>query len=215
MKSFNLLIFQSFNSKNGFTIAELLITIAISAILTSAVFASSYSVREQFSLFQEQYHLFNALNETKNLTLAFYSRQIATDCGYGIKFQSDAETNESKVIIYKDKVETGEIGDSCKSLSHKFYYNAGDEIVDEKTFKVVLAGQNYSFKLSETVKFADDTDIDVLFIAPIPTVYISQNGAPLSTGNEINIPLETIKGGSTGSTAGVKINTFGQISMYE
>lgn len=200
----------------GFTITELLITIAISAILTSAVFASSYSVREQFSLFQEQYHLFNALNETKNLTLAFYSRQIATDCGYGIKFQSEG----NKVIIYKDKVET-DIGgqpmtwDSCKitNTNHKFYYNASDEIVDEKTFKAVPDGQDYSFKLSETAKFADGTDIDVLFIAPIPTIYISSpSGTYLSTSNEIDIPLKTIKGNST---AGVKINTFGQISMYE
>ncbi|MBI4993782.1 prepilin-type N-terminal cleavage/methylation domain-containing protein [Candidatus Wolfebacteria bacterium] len=198
----------------GFTVIELIITIAISSVLMSLMLVSNYSIREQYSLFQDQYRLYSLFNEVKNFSLAAYARDPNTVCGYGISFQAPRD-----IIIYRDFKDNQ--ADLCSFFPHNFQYSElssmkNDEILDEKNSQIIdKTKQSYSFKLSETANFdfgGSVSRIDVLFVAPNPSIFIVKNGNNSNMVNNIAVRIKTTRGNNS---MGISINNFGQISMIQ
>lgn len=183
----------------GFTLIELLTIIGIMSILSTILFSSQYTIREQIFLFQDQYKITNVINEAKNLTLGAFQREQDV-CGYGVSFESLNNGIDNSVTLYKDKKKVA--SENCNSDQHEHEYN---QDVDEK-----IAGS--SFMLNKTEQFKFNSGISryaVVFNAPALKTFLTENESNVSdsVGN-IKVTLNAIK---SGVNLSININKFGQI----
>lgn len=100
------------NTRGGFSIAEMLVTIGIIAILSGVMLGYNRSSEKQIALIVEREKVMNYVNRARSLALAHQGGEKI--CGFGTSFLA------SSVNIYKT-VETGGV---CA------YSNAGGTVVE-------------------------------------------------------------------------------------
>jgi prepilin-type N-terminal cleavage/methylation domain-containing protein len=71
--------------RQGFTLFEIIVVIAISMLLSTMVIVYSGSSRQQVALSVEAAKIAQVISRAKALTLSTYSSG-SVDCGYGVKF---------------------------------------------------------------------------------------------------------------------------------
>lgn len=193
------------SSKKGFTLIELLIVISIVSILASIMLGSQYAIREQISLFQDQYKISDMLNQAKSLTLGAFQRDSSV-CGYGVSFQKSSNGVGGTVILYKDKKEA--VNTDCNSNQHFHEYNSqagggSDEIAKDNNGKDIVLYLNKS----EQFDF-NGSKIDVVFNAPSLTTFLTRDGTNIS--DKVLIVLRAIQ---SGQNVNININQLGQVSI--
>lgn len=176
----------------GFTLIEMLVTVAVIALLCAGVVFYGNSSRSSIALFQAQYKIVGELNQAKFLTLQFFKRDVfadAADCGYGVHF----DVAHNSMFIYKNK--KGNSGEVCADPNRgNFEYESGDYIQPSSQITI-----------DPSVKISSIDFIDAVFIAPYAQVFTDKG----TTASEYHIVL-TASGVSKSAT--ITINSYGQVS---
>ncbi len=204
-------IIPRFSAQAAFTLIELLIVISIVSVLASIMLGSQYAIREQISLFQDQYKIMDMLNQAKSLTLGAFQRDSSV-CGYGVSF--DAGTGE--VLLYKDNKEVppgpGVVGTDCNSDQHNHEFNPGvDDIFKgsnnkEVSLYISKTEQLRLGSLSNGAVIGGALISSVVFNAPSLTAYLnSDNDKP----DNIVVTLRAIQ---SAQDVNININQIGQVS---
>lgn len=197
----------------GFTLLELLIVVAISAMVSSLALVYSSIGRNEIALTVETSKIAQVILQAKNLALSTYNINPQT-CGFGVSFNIAAQTYS--IFAYTPTNHPPEHGiappcpdDSLASTSPIF----ADEMLEysEGTWKIPV---------SQGVKLengsAGDTLQTVLFYPPAPSIYISrQGGGGVFLNQSVqdvtsNVYLATVDGKAT---AEISVNGAGQINF--
>jgi prepilin-type N-terminal cleavage/methylation domain-containing protein len=160
--------------RKGFTLIEILIVLAISAMLSAIAIVYSHEGQNQVSLSVETAKVAEGILTAKNLSIATYAT-TNTSCGYGALI--NIASNTYSVFTYEPQSHPPEHGvappcpaNSIASTS-PIYAN---EMVE-------YSPANWQVKLASGVKFvnggAGNNLMIVLFYPPAPTTFISRDGS--------------------------------------
>ncbi|MBI5220795.1 MAG: prepilin-type N-terminal cleavage/methylation domain-containing protein [Candidatus Liptonbacteria bacterium] len=180
--------FSLFASAAGFTLIELIVTVAITTLLVSMPILYGSRSRGQVTLFVNTSRVAQEILRAKSLTLAAYATTTASGvpCAYGV--QVTRGSNTFNLFQYPRS--------GCAPTFTSM--NPGLELPVE------------NFVLDSAVRFrsAGTTARDVMFIPPDPTTVIYDGSAILPNGGQII--LETTDGADS---AVITINSFGQVTF--
>ncbi|MBI2592954.1 MAG: type II secretion system protein [Candidatus Colwellbacteria bacterium] len=178
-------ISASLNSKKGFTLIEMVITISLIGFLLSITATSGGSSKRQFLLTTSQEHLRALLSRAKFLSVGTtFSGSGQTVCGYGVH----VDKSGGEAFIFRDLP----AGFSCPG---DFRYS-GD--TREK-----ITGFLNVMKLDSALSFS--IDADVVFIPPDPTTVLQGDAAVPEIEETISI--------AGGDSRRIKINKAGLIDL--
>jgi prepilin-type N-terminal cleavage/methylation domain-containing protein len=171
------------NTKNGFTLIEMLVVIGIISILSGIFIVYSRTGEQQIVLFKEQAKVMAAVSRAKILGISAFresSTEAGSSCGYGVHIELP-----NTVIIFKD------IAQNC-------------ELSDQRYTPANPSEKFESFQLDPRVKLDVMTSLtDIVFIPPDPSVVITPDQ------DQAVIVIKTI---DDKSSATIKVNSAGQIS---
>lgn len=191
--------------RNGFTILEILVVLAISALLTSIALSYNSASRTEVALSVEEAKISQFILQAKSLSLATYGASGSGSgiiCGYGMIFDSSAQTygifqyeparDNASVTACRDVTSSGHI--SSITAAEIAPYTGG-------TWKVHVA---------QGVTMEPGGAAAILFFPPDPTTYISADGS--------NFPQPTPTGyvrlrAGNGDTRTIIVNPAGQVSL--
>lgn len=177
----------------GFTIAELLVVMGITAILFSSLVFYSRSAERQIILFKEQMKIITALQKAKSLAIVAFS-EGQTACGYGVNF----DRANDKMIIFREQPASGGSG-SCSTRDN--IYTSVDELYEE------IKLDNRTVRFGNLINSDGGIFSNVVFISPEPITVIDYSG---SSGSEsATIEITDISGSNTKI---VKVTDAGQIT---
>ncbi len=184
------------NSKKGFTLIEILVTLGILAILSAILVGyASESSRQTFMMIARE-RVIRLFARVRSLSTSTYSVNAGGGnqmliCGYGLHVDRPA----GKLFIFQ------EMASDCSIANYQ--YTPGTD--------VPLAGALDSYSLDTgRIQFVTDPNgdlNDVVFVPPNPDIHI--NGDTAGTITKAGVDLQ-IKDGS-GYTAEVNINNAGQV----
>jgi prepilin-type N-terminal cleavage/methylation domain-containing protein len=187
----------------GFTLIEIIIVIAISAVLATIAIAYNSAERDTVALSVETAKISQTILDAKGLALAMYTGAGGGGlvCGYGVHFA--AAMDEYSIFQYMPG------GANCPSLA-----STTADGIDESAMQPYTSS-TWQVPLANGVKFAsggagDDLSV-VFFYPPMPTTLMSTSTAnPHVLGaSEGTVYLETLdnKASSTVSvSAGGQVN---------
>jgi prepilin-type N-terminal cleavage/methylation domain-containing protein len=161
------------HNKKGFTLIEILIVLAITAVLSSLAIVYSHVGQNQISLSIEESKIAQLILEAKELSIATYSTNSAT-CAYGVQFNLASSTYS--LFAYNDAVSSTQyLGRSvCPSLA------STSAAIDPNAIQEYAAGSWQIHTAPGVVldddSAASDTIQDVLFYPPDPCTLISLDG---------------------------------------
>ncbi len=181
------------NRRSGFTLVEVMVVLAVTAMLSTLILVYNASTRETLRLFTEKARVAQLILRAKSLALSTYTEGGVTRCGYGVRLNRSAGTYD--LVSYSPP--------SCA---------VRDRIdTDVATFETV---QLSSFTLPPTLEFEnknDGHDVSyIMFIPPDPAVLIGLEDGSLVSNGSGNIAMK-IKGQKTDAI--VKINAAGQVTF--
>lgn len=153
--------------KWGFTLIEILVTLAITSLLVGVLITYNRAGGLQIAVFRDQAKIINTLLRAKGLALQIFTEAVPA-CGYGVYFDAAGKT----FLIFKD------LADPCSGSDNRYSGSAEDL---------------ETINLDPQLKFSNLGLTDILFIPPEPLVII--DGDPNKTGDFL-IELDTISGGS-------------------
>ncbi|MDI6717804.1 MAG: prepilin-type N-terminal cleavage/methylation domain-containing protein [Patescibacteria group bacterium] len=190
MKSFNLSIFKFCNSREGFTLLELLVVFGIITLLSTGLLFYNRTTESQLILYKDQSKIIGALEKAKAMSIESFSETTAA-CGYGVSFSAP-----NNIVIFKDLSPSND--PNCLDIN--FAYN-GDPAGD---------CQNYAecaekISLDKNISFSQLDLNNIVFIPPDPAVVIDNN--PSKSEGVIKI-----KYSNNNSEKSVKVSASGQIT---
>lgn len=174
----------------GFTIVELLITLAVISILSGGLVFYGRTAERQIILFKEQTKIISIVQKAKNLSFTTYA-QKDVPCGYGVYFQQNLNQNLNSVILFQD-------------ISPSMDLNCSD--VDNSYTASLLSEKIEEIFLDKTIKFSELGISNIIFIPPDPKVIIDNDILK----NEGLIKISTIDGSAEQV---IKITNAGQITI--
>jgi prepilin-type N-terminal cleavage/methylation domain-containing protein len=206
-------------NKNGFTLVEILVIIAIMAVLSGIAIVYSHIGQDQITLSIEESKVAQFVLEAKELSIATYSSNGAT-CAYGVEFNYASSTYS---LFAYNSAATSSVGGGrpiCPSIA------STSEAIVPSAINVYAAG-SWQVKVTPGVVLHDygaasDTVQDILFYPPNPCTLIrtdsstfQSNCVPRSTGygsppSEAYIYLSTANGSDSRT---ITINPAGQVSL--
>lgn len=177
--------FKIYNLKfqKGFSMTELLVVLALIAILAGSMVFYSRSIERQIIIFKEQIKIVSAIQKAKSLGLVAFLKTAQAPCGYGVHFSMP-----DSIIIFKEISLSGD----TKCLDTDAIYTSPDENFEE-------------IKLDKTIKFTELGLNDIVFIPPEPIIII--DGQIFK--NEALIKIKTID--NKGEKI-IKVTNAGQIT---
>ena len=170
----------------GFTLIEVLIVIAITALLAGLILTYTSSSRDQVALYVEQARLAQTVAKAKSLTISTYNNPTVP-CGYGVSVDY---ANDTYLLFAYD-------APSCASIT---FLNPD--------FQRELSTHRLPLNLQLPEPDAESVS-GVLFTPPDPKGWIWLE-ASRTTSTEGRIPLAS-RGGNL--TTSVSISSAGQISF--
>lgn len=155
------------SAKKGFTLMELVITMAVLAVVMGAATSAGVGRKTQFNLSVSQEKTRALISRAKGLALNSLISQGSNICGYGVHITYD------KAVIFTDRVGAG----TCAGSDRR--YTSGEELVGGADQVVLEQGVYYSDisgggSPSQTrTSFGGPGYMDILFAPPDPTTYIN------------------------------------------
>jgi prepilin-type N-terminal cleavage/methylation domain-containing protein len=192
-------------SARGFTLIEIIIVIAISAVLATIAIAYNAGVRDEVALSVETAKVSQTILNAKALALATYTG-IGSDviiCGYGVYFNMAA--NEYSIFQYVPA------GLTCPTLASTTVDGVTPADMQE------YSQSTWDIPLANGVKLVSGGHNDdlaaVFFYPPMPATLISTSTASpyVFAAGEGTVYLETIDGSSSST---VSVTPGGQVD-YE
>jgi prepilin-type N-terminal cleavage/methylation domain-containing protein len=207
-------------NKKGFTLVEMLIVIAITAMLSGLAIVYSHIGQDQISLSVEESKVAQLILEAKELSIATYSTSVAT-CGYGVHFDYHGASSTYTLFEYDSATPARSGGrEICPSIASTTDPANGNGI--EQYEKIYTSG-SYEVHVAPGVAMLDeqgsDTIQDVLFYPPNPCTLISLDGqtflddctgAPNGPPAESYVYLSTVDGSEFRT---ISVSPAGQVSL--
>ncbi len=190
----------------GFTLIEVLVVVAISAVLSTIVILYSNADKNEISLSVEAVKISQTIFQAKTLAISTYANS-SSSCGYGVSFDYTAGTYS--IFAYNPAGAPpcpSAAGITNISLDEMKQYS-------DATWKVPIAS-------GVSMKLNDDSLALVLFYPPDPTTFISRDINPDADGKRTftdassplsKIYLEPI--GNASATEAISVNLAGQITL--
>lgn len=193
---------KNFRAAQGFTLIEVLIVIAITALLASFIIIYGSTAREQTSLFVEEAKIMNLILQAKSLSVTTLASStgavIELPCAYG--FEVDYANNTYSIVAY-----VKDFSGQCLASGG---LDGGTGNLDTSRI-VYLPNEVFTPENNLTlVKNSDSLD-DVLFRPPEPTTYLfpTAPAAPVLPSRKIYIQS------ANGATSGViLVSEAGQVT---
>ncbi len=167
--------------KEGFTLIETLIVLAITAILSTIFLAYNSSSNGQVALYTERAQVVGALQRAKTLALDKYmvSPGSTSSCAFGVHFQ----TSTGVYSIYGKYPPPGST--DC-TAGYGFMGNSSDTVVQ-------------SLQLQGKVGFVDPTPSDIYFVPPYFIANATGTITLKSNDSGATASIEVTQGGSISS----------------
>ncbi|MCF7835726.1 MAG: prepilin-type N-terminal cleavage/methylation domain-containing protein [Candidatus Marinimicrobia bacterium] len=178
-----------FFCKEGFTLIEVLVVIAITALLSGMVFANYKDSQKRYALAQDAQKLASDIRKAQNMTIS--GKEIAGVCsggvgqscyGYGVYMEED----DNFYIIYADWDDD------------KVYKSSQDGLAETIFLSGVIGINSVSFPNGK---------LDIFFKSPDPTTFI--NGASGASVDPAEIVLGVI--GNDAMTKTISVTSSGLI----
>jgi prepilin-type N-terminal cleavage/methylation domain-containing protein len=183
------------DSRKGFTLIEVLIVAAISAMLAALAVGYSGVERDQMALSVEEAKISQFILQARSLALATYSNSAGSACGYGVSF--DTVNDTYSIFAYVPGGSSCNIGKS--NITWDSVSNSEEKYTDETWQIHPQSGITLS---------GDDIPAVILFYPPDPdTLIFDGSGAPMS---QASIDLVTSDGQASHA---ISINSAGQVNF--
>jgi prepilin-type N-terminal cleavage/methylation domain-containing protein len=211
------------HNKKGFTLIEILIVLAITAVLSSLAIVYTHVGQNQISLSIEESKIAQLILEAKELSVATYGSNSAT-CAYGVAFNYASSTVEStySLFAYNAATTSREYGDRpiCPSLA------STSIAIDHGAIQTYQSGSwqvhtAQGVMLVNGTSTASDTIQDILFYPPDPCMLVSTDGNTFQSICDNTFPynnpppaayvyLSTVDGSMSRT---ITVNPAGQVSL--
>jgi prepilin-type N-terminal cleavage/methylation domain-containing protein len=178
------------SNRSGFTLIEILIVIAITALLAGLILTYSSSSRDQVSLYVEEAKLSQTIAKAKSLTISTYNLP-EVPCGYGVHM--DYVTSTYTLFSYNDPDPKSKCDFTLLDPSF------------ETPITVVQLPANLAFKAPNAASVDD-----ILFLPPNPDTWIWLEGAGAVTSTEGKVSLVSRSGTYS---VNVSVSSAGQITF--
>ena len=191
-------------SRKAFTLVELLVVVAISALLSTLAITYSSVGRNAVSLSVESAKIAEFILQAKQLSISTYTG-ASLSCGYGVVFNIAAQTYS--IFAYAP---SGVF--SCRQLPASSIGSRGigsgeEQLYTPGTWRVHLSSGVVLRSPSPQV----NNLVTVLFYPPAPTVFLSNDGmAFASTTATLTVNLVTADGKNS---AVISVNPEGQVNF--
>jgi prepilin-type N-terminal cleavage/methylation domain-containing protein len=182
------------SDSGGFTLIEMLIVVAITAMLASIAIGYSNVERDQTALSVEKTKMAELVLHARALALATYDNSATVNaCGYGILL--DAADNTYSVFAYAPA------GDTCPPEASTTYSSLGaaEKKDTDETWRV---------QPENNITFSSDASI-IFFFPPDPDTFIFSS-ADNSAVNQASIILTTA---DKKASATISVNSAGQVNF--
>ena len=193
---------QNKNSQ-GFTLIEMLIVIAISALLSGFAITYSHTGQDQVALSVEAAKISQIILQAKELSVSTYSG-AGSSCAYGVALNAAAQTYS--LFTYSPTLTAA---GGCPAASAVTTVAAGD--------MKEYAGGSWNIPIAKGVIMessvpSNDILTLVLFYPPLPTTFISRDGGAsfLKPGATSKIYLKSSQGSDT---ATISVSPAGQVEF--
>lgn len=198
--------------RKGFTLVEILIVVALSALLSTFALIYTSESRNQVALSVETAKIAEIILQAKELAIATYNDTPQT-CGYGAVFNIANDTYSIFAYTPQNHAPEHVVAPPCPddtlANTSPIY---GDEIQQ-------FSQSTWNTHVAAGVKMVDggngDTLAVVLFYPPAPTTWISRDGTnfldPDTNPNVVSKIYLVTTDGSASST--ISVNGAGQVSF--
>jgi len=186
---------------SGFTLIEMMIVVAISAMLAAIAVGYSGVERDQTALTVEVTEMSQFILQARSLAIATYGNAAGSACGYGVSFDASSETYS----IFAFVPNAGQLV-SCPTVSGIASApgaNAEAKYTDETWQVHPRNGITFSVASSSALSL-------ILFYPPDPTTLLFDQLGNLMASGPASINLVTPDGLSSRT---ILVNSSGQISF--
>lgn len=192
--------------RKAFTLVEVLVVLAISALLTGVALTYNNASRNEIALVVESAKISQFILRAESLSIATYGKSAAASpvCGYGMKFDSAAQTYG--IFEYHPNAA---VGKSCREVPLPI------ATIDPATEMQPYTSGTWDIGVAPEVRIGSSTAPDsisvILFFPPTPTTYISLDGATfLSPTQTSKVYLRTANGNDSRT---ISVNPAGQVAL--
>ena len=187
--------------RSGFTLIEMLIVVAISAMLATIAITYSGTERDQIALSVEQTKIAQFVLQARSLALATYTNQPGTlVCGYGVFF--DTAANTYSIFAYQPPTTTTCPAESSLSWSSISSYETS---YTQETWKVQPQSHITFSASSGGVGVSSPM---VFFYPPNPDTFFFDGSGSQLTSLSINL-----KGAGGETPPPITIDSAGQVNF--
>lgn len=206
------------DNKRGFTLIEVLIVLAITAVLSSLAIVYTHVGQNQISLSIEESKIAQLILEAKELSIATYGVNNTT-CAYGVAF--DYASSSYSLFAYNAAVTSPEYGNRpvCPSLASTSMDFVPDDIQQYQSASWQVHTAQGVMLVDPSDPVASDTIQYVLFYPPDPCTMISTDGQTFQSNCSsiagspppaAYVYLSTIDGSASRA---ITVNPAGQVSL--
>ena len=188
--------------RNAFTLIEILVVVAISALLSTITISYLKSGQNTVSLSIEEAKISQLILEAKELSLSTYG--AAGDCGYGVVINADNNPQTYSLFAYTPYgvPPTQE----CPDVENITNINTAQESTYQQGSWQVPVSTGI------TIATSGNSLATILFYPPDPAVFLSHDGQLLSTSTP-QLFIHLVTNDSAANIATITVNSEGQVSF--
>ena len=195
----------------GFTVVELVVSMAIMGLMVGSLLVSGVATRREFALNKNTEELralfvqakFLAISTVGDPDLGTTPGASAPICGYGVHL----DFKKSEAFIFRSVSARPSGEDPCPlDAGYLYPFTKGRDLR--------LVGPPYTLRLARTVAFGEEEKkrgtFDALFIPPDPVAFLSFGGSGTFV-EEAVLALRAADGG--GEARSIRLNRFGLVAL--
>lgn len=196
------------SKRTGFTLVEVLVVVAVSAMLSMIVIAYSNVSKNEISVSVEAAKISQTVFQAKTLAIATYATS-ASSCGYGVSFDYAARTYS--IFTYNPS-----IAPPCPTAASVAKNMALGGVSPREMRKYTDATWNMPVArgvlLQENPNGQNDSVKFILFYPPDPTTFISHDGNIFTDASQPSSNIYLAPAGNASTMKIISINSAGQIT---